>query len=510
MRAVIWFITFFTPLFSFHQSHAQGFGVFPISQTINVQAGRVASLEFNLLNFGPEEIGLDVSHEYAIAISDEASIAALQNARLRPLLAERPGDQGPWFDIEDTITLSANTDGGSALVKIPVTLPSEASGTYSGSIVFTQQSEGLLQLSYRCNYTLVVQNRPLIKDVLLTDVEVIQLDTGTEFRAGVRNIGNSIFELAGDYSILRKVANRARPVLQGSIEPITIAPSRSTQIRESLNEVLATGSYEVRVMPKFDGKNQRPKVFGFDHLGPSDAGVYLADGRAFLGPILTNIPLAAKSRRSQFFSVENLTNEPFTIDLALQAESVEGVEASIQPATLSVNAGATARFRLQAVADDALQLKAPTPLMINASITGPNDNLVEQDIAVWLVETKSETDQALEMSDLTLTADPDTGDFRIQGNLTNLSSLPITPLGTLVAFTQVQAPYWSKTLALDVLGQGKTVKINETLNDMDKQALDLLKEAAAAGRLQIGFDVAYPAVSSDSLFRVDLPATRLE
>ena len=510
MRAVIWFITFFTPLISFQPSFAQGFGVFPISQTVDVQAGRVVTLEYDLLNFGPEEIGLDISHEYAIAVSDEASIAALQNARLRPLLAERPGDQGPWFDIEDTITLPANTDGGSALIRIPVTLPSEASGTYSGSIVFTQQSEGLLRLSYRCNYTLVVQNRPLVKDVLLTDVEIVQVDTGTGFRADVRNIGNAIFEVAGAYSILRKVANRGRPVLQGTIEPVTIGPSRSTQIRDSLNEVLATGSYEVRVMPKFDGKNQRPKVYEFDHLGPTDAGVYLADGSAFLGPILTTVPLTAKSRRSQLFSVENLTNEPFTIDLALQSESIAGVEASLVPSTLSVNAGAMARFRLQAVAGDAFLLDAPTPLMIKASINGANDSLAEQDIAVWLLETKSETDQALEMSDLTLIADPDTGDLRIEGSLTNLSSLPVTPLGTLVAFTQVKAPFWSKALALEVLGQGETVKISETLSDMDEQALELLKEAAAAGLLQIGFDVAYPAVSGDGFFRVDLPATSLE
>jgi len=99
---------------------AQGFGVFPISQSAEVQAGRSATLQFDLLNFSATEVTLEIEHDYSIASLDSESASKIANTRLQTLMLERANDHGQWFDVPTQFSIPANTDGGAATLSIPI------------------------------------------------------------------------------------------------------------------------------------------------------------------------------------------------------------------------------------------------------------------------------------------------------------------------------------------------------------------------------------------------------
>ena len=478
---------------------AQGFGVFPISQSIEVQAGRSAELQFDLLNFSSEEVVLEVLHEYAVATLDEDTAASISNSRLQTLMVARPNDHGSWFEVPTEFTIPANTDGGATTLSIPISLPSEASGTYSGSIVFAEQSTGLLRLSYRCNYNLFVINRPFVKEIIITDVQVSQIEGGTEFSAEVKNIGNAFFEMGGAYTLFRQVGKRGRPVLQGVIDPVTIDPGTNTLIRNSVDQVLATGDYEIRVNPEFDGQRQRPKVSVISYVGPQDAGRYFADGKAFIGPSLSVLPMSAKSRRNEAFFIENLTDASLSVALTLDRTEVNGVSTSIIPDTLTVNAGAVSRFRFQAIATETASFDTPIPLTIAASITQEGGINETQKIEIWLRDATKEAGEDLALQNVQIMEHGDSNDLILTAELSNQGDVAVTPMATLSVYNRLTEPLWAAELGMGQMQPDETHVITQTLTDLSATDRERISFSITNNSLKVGLDVKHPVLSNGQL-----------
>lgn len=478
---------------------AQGFGVFPISQSVEVQAGRTAVLQFDLLNFAADEVVLEVSHEYSVAVLDEESAGTIQNSRLQTLMLDRANDQGEWFDVPADFTIPGNTDGGATTLSIPISIPSEASGTYSGSIVFAEQSTGLLRLSYRCNYNLFITNRPFVKEIIITDVQVSQIDGGTEFSAEVKNIGNAFFEMGGAYTLFRQVGNRGRPVMQGVIEPVTIDPGTTTLIRNSVDQVLATGDYEIRVNSEFDGKRQRPKVSAINYVGPQDAGRYFADGKAFIGPTLSVLSMSAKTRRNEAFFIENLTDGPFSVSLELDRTEFNGISASIIPDELTVNPGAASRFRFQAIATEDASFDVSIPLTVTATIQQEGGINETQDIEIWLRDAEQESGADLVWQNVRITEDNDGDDLFLTAELTNQSDVAVTPMATLLVYSLLNDPFWSSEVDMGKLAPNETKVINQPLSNLSSTERERIGFALSNNSLKVGVDVKHPTLIDGQL-----------
>ena len=63
----------------FQGATAQGFGAFPISQAVEITAGRSSTLKFELLNFGDDPMTLDVTHSYVPSQLTAEQINAIGN-----------------------------------------------------------------------------------------------------------------------------------------------------------------------------------------------------------------------------------------------------------------------------------------------------------------------------------------------------------------------------------------------------------------------------------------------
>ena len=499
MRASLFFIGILLAVLYSPTVRAQGFGVFPISQSAEVQAGRTATLQFDILNFASSEVILEVEHDYSVANVDEESAQTIKNSRLQTLMLERANDHGTWFDIPTEFSIPANTDGGAAKLRIPISLPSNASGTYSGSIVFTEQSTGLLRLSYRCNYNLFVTNRPFVKEIIVTDVQVSQIQGGTEFSAEVKNIGNAFFEMAGSYTLFRQVGNRGRPVLQGEIEPVTIDPGATTTIRNNVDQVLATGDYEIRLNSEFDGKRQRPKVSKISYAGPQDAGIYFANEKAFIGPTLSVLPMSPKTRRNEAFFVENLTDAPFSVSLELDRADFDGISASIIPNELTVNPGAASRFRFQAIATEDASFAVAIPLNVKATIQQEGGINESQDIEIWLRNAEQESGIGLVWQNVRITEEDDGRDLVLTAELTNQSDVAVTPMGTLQLYSRLTNPFWSIEVDIGKLAPNETKVINQPLSSLSDTEREQIGFAISNNSLKVGVDFKHPTLIDGQL-----------
>lgn len=419
-----------------HGATAQGFGAFPISQAIEISAGRNTTLDFELLNFGDESMVLDVTHSYASSQLSEDQINRIGNQRLRQLMLERPKDHGEWMTVPEEVRIEAAGSDGPTIIKIPIDVPATASGAVAGTIIFTQQTDALLRLAYRCSYILTVTNRPIIREITVEDLEIEQIAGTTEFSATVTNIGNTGFELDGDYTVFRKVGLRKIPVLKDSIAPVNLQPGQPTSVYNPLSDNLASGRYEIRLMPSLNGTAQRPRIVEFDFEGPFDAGSEIDGTEIFAGPNLSVASLAPRARRNVPFFIENPSAEPVTVTLSPPTQPIPGLKFQMVPETLSISPASSGRFRLVIQADADLAMKASQTVLIPAEFSNSSGSTAEHGFTLLLTTPENTPQPAAVIENATL--DLTTG--TVQFDLRNAGSMPMSPMGTGLIYVRADQP----------------------------------------------------------------------
>lgn len=468
---------------------AQGFGAFPISQAVEVSAGRSTTLSFELLNFSAEPMELEVAHSYVPSRLTEEQVNSIGNSRLRQLMIDRPRDHGTWMVIPEVITLEGAGAGGPNILEIPIDVPPSASGTITGTIIFTQKTDALLRLAYRCNYLLTVANRPLVREITLEKVEIEQVAGTTAFSAEVTNIGNTGFDIGGDYSLFRQVGPRKTPVLKDSIDTVSLQPGQPTTISSTFSDTLASGRYELRLAATLSGAPQRPRVIEFDFEGPFDAGSKIADTALFGSPNLALVSMAPRARRSIPYVIENPTTEPVTVALSLTDEPAKGLSFQIIPESLTISPASTGRFRVVAQAGADIDLPAPQTLDLLALATKQDGSSAKHLFKLWVTTPDEPATNGLRLNQATL--DYDKGELRF--DLTNTGNVPVSPLGLASVFVRADQPILSADFRVDALiPPGAEYPVVIALDDIQRETAADLRSLSSAIEVSLGLMIHHP------------------
>ena len=479
----------------FQSATAQGFGAFPISQAVEVTAGRTSSLTFELLNFGEDPMTLDVTHSYVPSQLTTDQINAIGNARLRKLMLDRPSDHGSWMSIPSEVTMLSAADGEATVLEIPIEVPLTASGTVSGTIIFTQQTDSLLRLAYRCSYVLSVGNRPFVRDIVVENVEITQENGATQLDATVTNIGNANFDIAGEYALFRRVGARKTPVLKDSLEPATLQPGQPTSVSNSLQNVLASGLYEVRLLAELDGSAQRPRVIEYEFEGPFEAGGLIQGSEIFGGPNLAIVPIGPRARRNVPYFIENTTDKPVTVDLSIEGQIVDGLGLQIIPNSLSIGPSSTGRFRVMAQADENLTLDAPSSAQLIALIKNQDQVESKHEFSLWFENSRAEQKSEIGIESAVLDVLSGTINF----DLVNRGSLPVTPMGAVVIYTQIDEPLIRESVRINqIIYPDQRITASVELDEGLREAWTDLSNISDALQLNLGLDVSHPAMTDNS------------
>ena len=483
-------------LLFFQGATAQGFGAFPISQAVEITAGRTSSLKFELLNFGEDPMTLDVTHSYVPSQLTTEQINGIGNARLRKLMLDRPSDHGSWMSIPSEVTMLSAADGEATVLEIPIEVPLTASGTVSGTIIFTQQTDSLLRLAYRCSYVLSVGNRPFVRDIVVENVEITQENGATQLDATVTNIGNANFDIAGEYAMFRRVGARKTPVLKDSLEPATLQPGQPTSISNAMQNVLASGLYEVRLLAELDGSAQRPRVIEYEFEGPFEAGGLIQDSVIFGGPNLAIVPIGPRARRNVPYFIENPTDKPITVDLSIEGQIADGLGLQIIPNSLSIGPSSTGRFRVMAQGDENLTLDAPSRAQLIASIKNQDQVELKHEFSLWFENSRAEQKSEISIESAVL----DVLSGIITFDLVNRGSVPVTPMGVVMIYTQIDEPLIRKSVRIDrIIYPDQRISASIELDEGLREIWTDLSNLSEALQLNLGLDVSHPFMTYDSL-----------
>ena len=480
---------------------AQGFGAFPISQAIEVSAGRSTTLDFELLNFGAEPMVLDVTHSYVASQLSEEQIMRIGNLRLRQLMLERPKSHGEWMTVPEEIKIEAAGSGGPTLFQIPIDVPTSASGTIAGTIIFTQQTDALLRLAYRCSYLLTVTNRPKVREITIEDLQIEQVAGTTEFSATVTNIGNTSFELDGDYAVFRQVGLRKIPVLKDSITPVNLQPGQPTSVYKPLSGNLASGRYEIRLMASLNGTGQRPRVAEFDFEGPFDAGSTIDGTEVFAGPNLSVASLTPRARRNIPFFIENPTDEPITVSLSLPAQTIPGLKFQMVPESLTISPASSGRFRLMIQAEADFAMKASQTVVLSAEISSSSGSTARHDLTLLLStpDAPPQSDAAVESATLDLTS----GTLRF--DLRNTGNMPLSPMGSGLIYVRADQPLTTFDFRVDTLmAPEERMTMVIELDTSQREDLRDLSALSSAIDSFLGLRLSHPKLSRADLISTDL------
>lgn len=476
----------------FQAATAQGFGAFPISQAVEITAGRSSTLKFELLNFGDDPMTLDVTHSYVPSQLTAEQINAIGNARLRKLMLDRPADHGTWMSIPSEVTMLGAAAGEATVLEIPIEVPLTASGTVSGTIIFTQQTDSLLRLAYRCSYLLSVGNRPFVRDIVVEDVEITQENGTTQLEATVTNIGNANFDIAGEYAMFRRVGDRKTPVLKDSLEPATLQPGQPTSISNSMQDVLASGLYEVRLLAELDGSAQRPRVIEYEFEGPFEAGGLIQGSKIFGGPNLAIVPIGPRARRNVPYFVENPTDKQITVDLSIEGQIVDGLGLQIIPNSLSIGPSSTGRFRVMAQGDENMTLDAPSGAQLIASIKNQDQVELKHEFILWFENSRAEQKSEISIESAALDVLSGTINF----DIVNRGSLPVTPMGSAMIYTQIDEPLIRESVRIDrIIYPDQRISATIELDESLREIWTDLGNLSDALQLSLGMDISHPTMT---------------
>lgn len=483
---------------------AQGFGVFPVNQSIEVQAGRPGSIGFDLLNFSDEALELEVSHEYTPMAWDPQLADQIPNPTLRNTMRQRVNDHGPWIEIAPEITLPPNSSGGTGSLNIDFAIPNDASGTYSGSFVFTEKKPGFLKLSYRCNYNLIVTNRPLVKEILVSDVGVSTVDGNTMVRTEIRNIGNTFFELAGQFEIVRKIGNRGRPVDKGEIEVITVNPGRASTIDSEVTGALPSGIYEVRILPEINARSQRPRVLEIKVTGPRDKGRNVLNETAFVGPVLSSMAMRAGSIRSETVAIENAGSDAISVSFDIPKDQQHAEALKILPASTTIRPNTSKGFRVQIAApEDMFSASEVVQLTAFATLQTLAGDTEEVPLEFWIQSPETPLSTDLTPTHASIFNSED-GRLTLELTVMNEGVIPVTPTAEIAIVKSNELPIWTGHLQFEALAPNKKQVTQFTLETLPAEIQDRLRQLIQNELALLEIKINYPAFKGDKEYELTI------
>ena len=148
-----------------------------------------------------------------------------------------------------------------------------------------------------------------------------------------------------------------------------------------------------------------------------------------------------------------------------------------------------------AQADENLTLDAPSSAQLIASIKNQDQVELKHEFSLWFQNSRAEQKSEISIESAVLDGLSGTINF----DLVNRGSLPVTPMGAVVIYTQIDEPLIRESVRINqIIYPDQRITASVELDEGLREAWTDLSNISDALQLNLGLDISHPAMTDDS------------
>lgn len=218
-------------------------------------------------------------------------------------------------------------------VRVTLSVPSNASGFYSGALIVQTKPEarpGVITIRLRFLVPILVQiqgravtRRVEVRSVNMTPVpEAPDAPAGTELAVALANTGESLASVKGSVRVFAMMNDRWRRVADVSLPERRLLPGGKAEVRARSEHRFPPGKYRLVADVTLDGARLPQLSRELEYVGDPDAKALVADAEMVLEPASTDLRVAKGATRTVTVRFTNRATDPVVLSARATLPSV--------------------------------------------------------------------------------------------------------------------------------------------------------------------------------------------